>query len=270
MNCNICASAVEPYLEKNGYMILKCVRCGFGQVDVTPEEIADFYDKAYFAGEKANFSQEENTEIAPSHRYWIEDNLKHLAGKSSLRVLEIGPGLGAPMGGYFLSSHPEVEFAVIEISEHACTRLRARGFTVFQGRVTDSETMNACRGKYDLIYGTEVIEHDPEPHAFVRAVHDMLRPSGWAAFTTGNLDGFMARWNKGDWYYLDPPAHVSYFTPRAVKRVFKAEGFVQVKVKRYGFNYISMKLKTHLPGILLATHFSNVSTGMSIIAQRGE
>lgn len=268
MICRICSSTTRPYLEKNGYLILRCGSCGFGQVDVTADEISEFYDQAYFDGSKAQFAQQENVAIPRCYKYWIELNLRRLRTSEGLKVLEIGPGLGAPIGGYFQQTRPDVEFAAIEISEHACTRLAARGFTVFQGRVTNPDTVEACRGKYDLIYGNEVIEHDPEPHAFVRAVHDMLKPGGWAAFTTGNLDGGKAKRNKEKWYYLDPPAHVSYYTPTAAKQLFGGEGFHNVSVKRYGFNYIELKLKTHIPGILLATHLSNVSTGMSIAAQR--
>src|SRR5262249_28811985 len=145
-----------------------------------------------------------------------------------------------------------------------------REFTVFEGRVTDPSTIESCRERYDLIFGTEVIEHDPEPHAFAGAVHEMLKPGGWAAFTTGNINGWIARLSGEKWYYLDPPAHVSYYTPTAVKVLFREAGFSPVQVQRYGFSYINLKLKTHLPGILLMTHLSNISTGMSISAQRDQ
>lgn len=265
----MCFADLKLYLNKNGYDILKCSRCGFGQVNVAPADIADFYDKAYFDGETASFSQSEDCRIPNSHRYWIDEQLSRLPNSSALRILEIGPGLGAPIADYITHIYPEIEFAAIEISQYACDRLKARGLNVFQGRVTDSKTLDACRGKYDFIYGTEVIEHDPEPHAFVRSVHRMLKRGGRAAFTTGNIDGGMARWKKEQWYYLDPPAHVSYYTPKAVRHVFGTEGFESVSVRCYGFNYINWKLKTRLPGILSLTHLSRVSTGMSISARRG-
>jgi len=78
----------------------------------------------------------------------------------------------------------------------------------------------------------------------------------------------MSRWKKEHWYYLDPPAHVSYYTPRAVRHVFRSEGFESVSVRCYGFNYINWKLRTGLPGILALTHLSHFSTGMSISAHR--
>ncbi len=268
MKCRICDAETKPYLHKNGYEVLQCTRCGFGQVDVSAKDIESFYEQAYFAGETAHFAQEENCAIPDTHRYWIQQYLERLPKNQPLRVLEIGPGLGAPIAGYFQRERPEIEFAAIEISDYATERLRASGFNIFGGRVTEPATLDACRGRYDLIFGTEVIEHDPEPHEFVRAVHDMLKPGGWAAFTTGNLNGWMARWNREKWYYLDPPAHVSYYTPRAVQRLFSAEGFDRIDARRYGFNYIRLKLKTRLPGVLALSHLSNISTGMCLSARR--
>ena len=268
MDCRVCAAPVVPYVTKNGFDVLKCTRCGFGQTDCTQEQISSFYDKAYFAGERAHFGQEEHQEIRPSHRWWIEKQLAQMKKKTGLRVLEIGPGLGGPIAGYFQKQRPDVDFAAIEFSDYAADRLRARGMNVFAGRVMDPAILEQCRGRFDLVYGTEVIEHDLEPHAFARAVHDMLVPGGRTAFTTGNLSGGQSRRNKADWYYMDPPAHVSFYTPEAAKHLFAAEGFTGVRVMRYGFNHMTWKLKTHLPGLLLATHLANVSTGMTISAVR--
>jgi 2-polyprenyl-3-methyl-5-hydroxy-6-metoxy-1,4-benzoquinol methylase len=268
MNCRICSAVVVPYVKKNGYDVFQCKHCGFGQTDVTQDEISNFYDKAYFDGEKAHFGQPENDPIRPTHRFWIEQQLAHLPNNQPLNVLEIGPGLGGPIAGYIQHEYPNVNYAAIEISEYASERLRARGLTIYNGRVVDPDILEACRGKYDLVFGTEVIEHDLQPHQFVSAVHDMLKPGGRAAFTTGNLRGFMSRWNKEKWYYLDPPAHVSFYTPKAVRHVFAASGFCNIRAMRYGFNHIGVKLKTHVPGLLLLTHFANISTGMTISAHR--
>jgi SAM-dependent methyltransferase len=268
MTCRICNSPVQKYLHKNGYDILRCVRCGFGQVSVTAAEISAFYDKAYFGGEKANFAQEEDSEISPSYRYWIDRQLDRLPASGTVRVLEIGPGLGGPIAGYIQRQHPRVEFSCIEISKYASERLVARGFTVHCGGVSDAAAVEGWRSNFDLIYGTEVIEHDPDPRAFVRTVHDMLKPGRWAAFTTGNLDGLMARWKRESWYYIDPPAHVSYYTPKAVRHAFGTEGFDQVRAMRYGFRHIDAKLKTHLPGLLVLTHLANTATGINITARR--
>jgi hypothetical protein len=43
------------------------------------------------------------------------------------------------------TSHPEIRFAAIEISQYATERLRQRGFHVYQGSVTDPTSVESCR-----------------------------------------------------------------------------------------------------------------------------
>jgi SAM-dependent methyltransferase len=268
MTCRICSGALKPYAQKNGFEVLQCTVCGFGQVDVTPEVLAGFYDKSYFDGEKAGFAQEEDIPLPDPHRRWIESQLAHLARRGSLNVLEIGPGLGGPIAGYFQRERKEDHYTGVEFSDYAAERLRARGLDVRAGRVVDPEILESCRGKYDLVFGTEVIEHDLEPHAFLQAVFQMLKPGGRAAFTTGNLDGWMARTKKADWYYLDPPAHVSFYSDRSARKALMMAGFSDVKVTRWGFNHIRIAAKLHMPFLLPLTHIANISTGMTMSGQR--
>jgi SAM-dependent methyltransferase len=269
--CRVCSAQTVFYVEKNGFEVDRCPACGFGQVDVSPDVLASFYDKNYFNGDKARFSQQENDPLDIAHRRWIENELKVFADRGPLSVLEIGPGLGGPIAGYFERERPADKYAAVEFSDYAAERLRARGLEIWTGRVVDPEILDACRGKYDFVFGTEVIEHDLDPHGFLQAVQSMLKPCGKAAFTTGNLDGRMSRRGKGDWYYLDPPAHVSYYTPRSAARAMADAGFIHFRVKRYGFRHLEVaeKAPEFLRGALLwATDVANISTGMTISAER--
>jgi SAM-dependent methyltransferase len=240
-------------------------------VDVSPDVLASFYAKDYFNGEKASFAQQESEPISLPRRRWIEYELKTFAGRGPLRVLEIGPGVGGPIAGFFERERPADTYAAVEFSEYAAERLRARGLDVWTGRVVDPGILDACRGRYDFVFGTEVIEHDLDPHGFLQAVQSMLMPGGRAAFTTGNLDGWMSRRGKEAWYYIDPPAHVSYFTPRSAAKAMTAAGLSNFEVTRYGFRHLEIveKVPAFLRGALLwATHLFNVSTGMTIRAER--
>ena len=261
--CKICRSPlVKKLYVIHGYQIWQCGACGFGQVEITAEELAAFYDQSYFKGEKAD------EPIRPSHSYWLERQLRAFPPGQPLRVLDIGPGLGAGFGEYLRATYPHISYEVVEISDFAADNLRSRGFTVHHGRVADAQILDDCRGRFDLIVGTEVIEHDPEPHAFVGAIAAMLAPGGRCAFTTGNLRGVVARVQGPRWYYLDPPAHVSFFTPAAARTVFAAAGLVNVSIWKNGFNYITLKLRTRLPGILAIAHLLSLPTGMTISGQR--
>jgi SAM-dependent methyltransferase len=271
--CRICSGESKFYATKYGFDVTRCVQCGFGQVEASPDVLAKFYDKEYFEGKKAGFEQPENFVLWPSHRWWIEDQLSQLRGRKPLRVLEIGPGLGGPIAGYFERERKDDVYDAVEFSEYAAEKLRARGLNVWTGRVVDPAILDACRGKYDFVFATEVIEHDLDPHGFLGAVHEMLRPGGRAAFTTGNLDGLMARRGKVDWYYLDPPAHVSYYTVRAAKRAMEDAGLVNFRAERFGFRHITaaLKMPSWLRGtVLKATDLANISTGMTISAEKAQ
>jgi SAM-dependent methyltransferase len=240
-------------------------------VDVSAEVLATFYDKDYFDGQKAGFAQAENEMIPVARRRWIEWQLRKIARTGPLRVLEIGPGLGGPIAGYFERERGADTYAAVEFSEFAADRLRARGLKVWTGRIVDAAILDACRGSYDFVFATEVIEHDLDPRGFLRAVYEVLRPGGRAAFTTGNLDGWMSRQHKADWYYLDPPAHVSYFTPRSARKAMGEAGFKGFDVKRYGFRHLEKVEKMPSPvrsTLLWATDVANISTGMTISAER--
>jgi SAM-dependent methyltransferase len=269
MACKVCQSnPLKKLYFLQDHQIWQCTTCGFGQIDITAAELATFYDKAYFSGEKARFGQAADQTISPSYSFWLEKQLRRCGTKRPLAVLDIGPGLSAGFGEYLRAHYPDISYEAVEISEYAVNNLRGRGYTVHFGRCADPDILDACRGRFDLVVGTEVIEHDPEPRQFIGAVRSMLKPGGRCAFTTGNLKGMFAKKQGIKWYYLDPPAHVSYFTPKASQILFASEDFDDIKSWKVGFNYINLKLKTHIPGILFLADLLSLPTGMTISARR--
>lgn len=269
MHCKVCdGQKLQKLYTLKTYDIWRCEDCGFGQVFISPRETAAFYDKGYFDGEKASFAQKEKTQASPAHGYWLEKQLSHFSKGIPLKVLEIGPGLGGQFAGYLQQHYPQVSYEAVEISDYASEKLKARGFIIHTGKVSDPKVSKECEGRFDLIIGTEVIEHDPDPKPFADAIFKMLKPRGRCAFTTGNLSGWMARVRKEKWYYLDPPAHVSFFDPGCAKRLFYGAGFQEVGIWKTGFNYINLRLKTHLPGILFLVDLLSIPTGMVISATR--
>ncbi len=124
MHCRICDSDyLKPYFTINGYEILKCSQCGFGQVPVSAEVLAGLYDHDYWSGTAtAKWSQNENQTIGAHHTYWLTDEQSQsLCHKNThpLRVLEIGPGLGGMMASYLQEHRLDVEYEAIEISNYA-------------------------------------------------------------------------------------------------------------------------------------------------------
>lgn len=271
MRCKICGGAgLSKLYTIKSYDIWRCSDCDFAQVFISPDELSTFYDEAYFKGEKASFDQEENIQAGPAHAYWMEKQLSAFPPGAPLHVLEIGPGAGGPLAGYLRDHHPEVVYEAVEISSFAAERLKLRNFTIHTGTLSDPKVVSDCEGRFDLVVGTEVIEHDPEPVTLAQSVFRVLKPGGRCAFTTGNLDGWMARIRRKNWYYLDPPAHVSFYNPTSAKRLFYAAGFSEVGIWKVGFNYINLALKTGWMGALALTDLLSLPTGMVISATKSQ
>jgi len=267
--CKVCDSGKTQLLYNiRGYDIYRCKNCGFGQVDISVDELRSFYDEAYFSGERAQFQQAIDAPLSAAMRYWLEEFLPPVRPGVSHNMLEIGPGLSGAVARHLSLTRPDIVYEAVELSEYAAQHLRRRGFVVHCGVIGAPEIAAVCSGRFDIVIGTEVIEHDPNPKDFAKSVYDYLKPQGLCRFTTGNLNGFMARWHKQEWYYFDPPAHVSYFSPPSVDRLFRGAGFRGVDSYRTGFNYINLKLRARLPGILTLAHWLSIPTGMVIRASK--
>jgi SAM-dependent methyltransferase len=264
VDCWICGGPTRPYGRRNGFNVDKCARCGFGQTDVTADDIAGFYDAAYFSGDRANFQAEDSTAIDPAKAWWID---RYIPGEG-IACLEVGPGPQAMLPQYMQATRRGVSFEFVEASAHAAEAVREKGYPVHHGLLYDEPVREACRGRFDRVIATEVIEHDLEPLAFASAMASALRPGGLACLTTGNFDGFVARRHRIKWYYVDPPAHVCLYTPRSIRRLFKAAGFDRVEVTCIGFRYIDRQLKRPIPGLLAAAHLLQLPTGMTIVARK--
>jgi 2-polyprenyl-6-hydroxyphenyl methylase/3-demethylubiquinone-9 3-methyltransferase len=263
--CKICGSgSLREYAVVNSFQIWKCRGCGFGQTAITSEDTEQFYDPDYFNGGKARFSQATDDQISPAKKWWID----RYVSASSKDILEIGPGPAAMVGQYLKSTRADVSYEAVEISSFACEAVRGAGFRVHNGTIYASEIEPACRGRFDTVIATEVIEHDPDPRRFAQGMFDALRPGGAACLTTGNFDGLMARIKKEKWYYLDPPAHPVYYTPKSIGRLLKDVGFKDLQVECMGSNYVDLYLRYRIPGLLQLIQLSRLPTGMTVVATK--
>jgi SAM-dependent methyltransferase len=263
--CKVCGSgSLRKYAVVNGFQIWKCRICGFGQTEITSEDTRQFYDPQYFSGGKARFSQAIEDEIPGFKKWWVD---RYVSGKSR-DVLEIGPGPAVMLGRYLAATRTGISYEAVEISSFACEAVRRAGFHAYNGAIYASEVEAACRGRFDAVIATEVIEHDPDPRRFAQGMFDALKPGGEACLTTGNFDGIMARIKGGKWYYLDPPAHPVYYTPKSITRLLKGVGFREIDVVCIGSNYVELYLRYPIPGLLRFVQTIRLPTGMTVVARK--
>lgn len=275
--CKICLSVkTRIYCTIKSHVILRCQECGFGFVEIDQNITNEFYEEDYFSGEKASFAQEKDAQISEEQQFIVDNYVfKNYQNPHSLiSCLEIGPGIAGKVFKYLNSTNKHIQYSAIELSRIATDFLKGMGADVYCGKIYDDLTKNLIsRGNkqnkdFDVIFGFEVIEHDTNPYLFMSAVHSMLTSGGYCVFSTGNLDGLMAKFHKNNWYYLDPPAHVSYFTPKSLKILLEKIGFSKVYIRRFGFNYVRMYQRYKIPFFLDIVDYLNISTGMIVIAEK--
>jgi SAM-dependent methyltransferase len=248
---------------------MRCPVCGFLQVaDVGDGELAGFYEQDYFEGKLAHgFGSADVLEtdtisqpLSAPVEWLIARYLDPLRPSS---VLEIGPGMG---GGWIkrFRGGGNRRLQCVEVSALASERLNAAGIPTFNGVVEEFDTEKP----FDLALAIEVIEHVADPVAFARKLGALLTPGGHLFLSTGNTRSGTARRAGLEWYYLDPPAHLSYFDDHNIVRLLRDAGFDEVEVVRVGFKWVELALKYHITAALPLFSALNYASGMLVLARR--
>ena len=169
---------------------------------------------------------------------------------------------------YLQTYRKTVDYEAVELSVSVSESLRNLGYIVHTGSIYADRVASVVAGKFDCVIATEVIEHDLHPSRFVAGLFNALRVGGAVCLTTGNFDSVMARFKGPGWYYLDPPAHVSFYTPRSIKKLFYDIGFRQVRIDCIGSTYLKFHANFPLPGFLWLIDRLQIPTGMTICATK--
>ena len=265
--CKIChSSRIVPKFEIKEYRFLRCRACGFVFVDnVTEGDLRDFYEKEYFDGNRARYESMKLEQSLPAEKKWLVDNYieTFIVGRNNPGILEIGPSVDGGFVKHFMKRQ-NVRIECVEISKYASESLNANGIKTFNGKLHEYRS----EASFDVAIATEVIEHDLDPQSFARSIFNALKSGGLFFGTTGNIASLISRINGRSWYYLDPPAHLSYFTSASIKILFRKCGFRQVDVLNVGFHWID-HLSRHKATFLLPFFSAlRIATGMIIIAKK--
>jgi SAM-dependent methyltransferase len=72
---------------------------------------------------------------------------------------------------------------------------------------------------FDVVLLRHVVEHVADPEAMTRALSRNLGSSGVLIVATPNFRSWTARTFGRDWYWVDPPAHLQYFTGTSLAKL---------------------------------------------------
>lgn len=258
--CMVCGGMFSPKYPSNDYItgehftVSTCSSCGLGHTlpEVMPEDLPRYYARGYYKKRKSG-----------ADAYINRSRFRNITRRShGTRMLDIGCGNGALLEIFEKAgwSAAGVEKAPPEhfVSEAVQKK-------IFIGDLRDAPF---APRSFDVITFFHVLEHLPEPRAYMEKARELLALNGLLVIEVPNIASFQARMTGGAWFNLDVPRHVFHFTPLSLTRLLDETGFRLEKEAHYspvysffGFLQSLLNLATHRTNILFDVLNGKITLG---------
>lgn len=217
--CPLCGvDAHRVLFVKEGFPHVRCLGCAM--IYVTPilrSEARECYyaEEASWLGVLMSGPQRELDER--KFVYGLDLLAPHV--ESGRRLVDVGCG-----PGLFLEVARAAGWNVhgVELNATAVARLRALGISVSDRPL---ERTDLPAASFDAATLWEVLEHIPDPRAFLAQVRDLLRPGGILLVCVPNVDALVTRLLHERSGTFRGQSHVSFFNVATLGRLLDEEGF---------------------------------------------
>ena len=244
VKCPLCGSARAAQLftkDATDYWACRDCRFRFATPDPNPNlaNTLDQFEAAYLQYLAPDPSDESNFD---SLYRWMS-RVTPLEGR---RLLDVGAGSGKLVR--YLRRRG-VDAHGIEPSRALFDRFLA-GDAAFTRATIDGGGKSI--GSYPVVTAFDVIEHVPDPVAFLRDIASAIEPGGVFFLSTPDVDSLPARMFGRRWHFYYP-YHLSYFGPRTLTRAASANGLrvidSQHRGRRRSIGYIVRYVAEFIGGI---------------------
>ena len=263
------------------YYVLRCELCIITHVWPlpTPEALATYYTKQFYQTDHADYV----ARYEADREWWetcvhgpiLEQCLEELGESvvSPVNFLEIGAGPGIALD--VAKQRFGWQTWAIEPCDALIQSLADRGHAVVNGTLEIAQDRLHIRPIFDILYLYEVLEHQSTPDDFLLRCWDLLRPGGLIVVVVPNEFSplqMQAKKQLGlESYWLAPPQHLNYMTPKTLQLVLRRAGFSLVDLRGtypidqhllHGQNYIGNDtLGRHLHQERMAEELAVVAAG---------
>jgi len=158
--------------------------------------------------------------------------------------LDVGCSTGALLAQVVAAGRPGEG---VEVSPAAAEAARSRGLSVH----TSSIEGFSPDARFAVVSAFDVVEHLPDPGAFLERATGWLAENGLLALTLPNAASLTARGMGRHWFYYTAPDHVHYFTPDGIARLLAKSGYRDVRVRSISkplpLGYAARQLREMVP-----------------------
>lgn len=225
--CPICFNANTHLINKR--MILhRCDECRHTFTEISRAE-EESYNQAYFLETHKQWF--ENPDYALFER--VYDNLGALIKPRFKTLLDVGCGTGNFLK-HLSAQDDSLNLTGIDLIENSDAAIN-----FIKG---DFIAYNSTE-KFDVLTNFMVIEHVPDPHAFVQKISQLLHHQGLLVVNTINNNGLMyriARWLN--YFGFTAPHdrlydhhHLQHYSTSSLKKLLDMEGFVVNKSEVHNY-----------------------------------
>jgi len=146
----------------------------------------------------------------------------------SATLLEVGFGSGQRM-----RQMARLGWQVTGVDADPVAVERARKLGL-EARLGDLRAQHFPDGYFHAVYNSHLLEHVHDPVGFLRECHRVLRPGGTLVTLTPNVSSLGHRRFGEAWFGLDPPRHLTLFSPTTLRTAVQRAGFSVVALRTSG------------------------------------
>jgi 2-polyprenyl-3-methyl-5-hydroxy-6-metoxy-1,4-benzoquinol methylase len=207
--------------RRSPFAMQRCTVCR--QQFVSPRSIG--FDSLYEEHHYFDGMNRTNRLAAAFRRVWFAGRHRRMrdAGARVGTLVEIGPSWGE-----FVADAQRRGFTVAasEFSEAAAEVVRStRGIEVQAGAFDHRFFAERGMAPVDVVCLWDVIEHVPDPPAFLAEIAALCRPGSVVGFSCPDVGGPLARLMGRRWHTFKPDEHLWHFTAATIRRTWEEAGF---------------------------------------------
>lgn len=219
LRCIVCGDETRCVLDKNGFPVRSCERCGFLFVAPRPPSsvIVEHYARIY-RGATATWYPK------AASRKWrgFWQSLRFLRYARGRRVLDLGCG-----GGFMVAALGRFakEAVGVDISENSIA-FAQREFPQHQFYAEPLSAFRERGEQFDFVFSSEVLEHVESPRDYMETLEATVKPGGYAYISAPDAGHPAVPADLSAWGDICPPEHLNWFNYRNLVWFAAQFGFV--------------------------------------------